>query len=169
MLVGSAAADASVVAIKKVVATSERKTEDGRDIARYAFDGIDYPGVYTSWCTADGEGQGGELTVTFMADERIDGISIDVGAGAEVRALDVVSGDQVWRAVPVKGRADAKLGVTTRSTTLPSPTLGHDAVVAELDRGLAGTRLALTGNYFAGLAIEDCVARSKAEWTRVAT
>ncbi len=58
--------------------------------------------------------------------------------------------------------------VHTRSTTLPSPALGHDAVVAELDRGLAGTRLALTGNYFAGLAIEDCVARSKAEWTRVA-
>ncbi len=118
MLVGSAAADASVVAIKKVVATSERKTEDGRDIARYAFDGIDYPGVFTSWCTADGEGQGGELTVTFMADELIDGISIDVGAGAEVRALDVVSGDQVFRAVPVKGRADAKLGITTRSLTV---------------------------------------------------
>ncbi len=118
MLVGSAAADASVIAIKKVVATSERKGEDGRDVARYAFDGIDYPGVYTSWCTADGEGQGSELTVTFMADELIDGISIDVGAGAEVRALDVVSGDQVWRAVPVKGRADAKLGVTTRSLTV---------------------------------------------------
>jgi len=63
---------------------------------------------------------------------------------------------------------DALEVVHTRSTTLPSPTVGHDAVVAELDRGLAGTRLALTGNYFAGLAIEDCVARSKAEWTRIA-
>jgi UDP-galactopyranose mutase len=36
-----------------------------------------------------------------------------------------------------------------------------------MDRCLAGTRLALTGNYFAGLAIEDCVLRSNAEWARV--
>jgi len=56
----------------------------------------------------------------------------------------------------------------TRMTLLPSPALGHDRTVAELDRLLAGSRLALTGNYFAGLAIEDCVLRSKAEWARVA-
>ena len=51
---------------------------------------------------------------------------------------------------------------------LPSPVLGHDRVVGELDRMLAGSRLALTGNYFEGLAIEDCVQRSRAEWARVA-
>jgi len=55
-----------------------------------------------------------------------------------------------------------------RMTVLPSPTIGHDRTVAELDRMLAGSRLALTGNYFAGLAIEDCVLRSRAEWARVA-
>jgi UDP-galactopyranose mutase len=55
-----------------------------------------------------------------------------------------------------------------RMTVLPSPTIGHDRTVAELDRLLSGSRLALTGNYFAGLAIEDCVLRSKAEWGRVA-
>jgi UDP-galactopyranose mutase len=58
--------------------------------------------------------------------------------------------------------------VTQRMTLLPSPVLGHDRVVAELDRMLAGQRLALTGNYFEGLAIEDCVLRSRSEWTRVA-
>lgn len=53
-------------------------------------------------------------------------------------------------------------------TLLPSPVLGHDRTIAELDRMLAGTRLSLTGNYFEGLAIEDCVLRSRAEWARVA-
>jgi UDP-galactopyranose mutase len=51
---------------------------------------------------------------------------------------------------------------------LPSPSLGHDGIVAEIDRCLSGRKLAVTGNYFAGLAIEDCVLRSNAEWARVA-
>ena len=58
--------------------------------------------------------------------------------------------------------------VTRRMTLLPSPALGHDRVVGELDRMLSGSRLALTGNYFDGLAIEDCVQRSRGEWARVA-
>ena len=57
--------------------------------------------------------------------------------------------------------------IETRKT-LPAPALGHGELVAEIDRCLAGGRLALTGNYFAGLAIEDCVQRSVAEWNRVA-
>jgi UDP-galactopyranose mutase len=52
--------------------------------------------------------------------------------------------------------------------SLPSPALGHGEIVAEIDRCLAGSRLAVTGNYFEGLAIEDCVLRSNAEWRRVA-
>jgi UDP-galactopyranose mutase len=56
----------------------------------------------------------------------------------------------------------------TRRTLLPAPALGHDRVVAALDRLLAGRRLALTGNYFQGLAIEDCVQRSFEECARVA-
>jgi oxygen-dependent protoporphyrinogen oxidase len=59
--------------------------------------------------------------------------------------------------------------VSQRMTLLPSPVLGHDRVVAELDRMLAGQRLALTGNYFEGLAIEDCVLRSRDEWARIAS
>ncbi len=52
--------------------------------------------------------------------------------------------------------------------SLPAPALGHGEVVAEIDRCLAGGRLAVTGNYFEGLAIEDCVLRSNAEWARIA-
>jgi UDP-galactopyranose mutase len=59
--------------------------------------------------------------------------------------------------------------VSQRMTLLPSPVLGHDRVVTELDRMLAGQRLALTGNYFEGLAIEDCVLRSRDEWARIAS
>jgi UDP-galactopyranose mutase len=52
---------------------------------------------------------------------------------------------------------------------LPSPVLGHKDVVAGLDAALAAQpRLAVTGNWFAGLSIEDCVQRSRAEWQRVA-
>jgi UDP-galactopyranose mutase len=53
------------------------------------------------------------------------------------------------------------------SRTLPSPELGHAELVADVDRCLAGGKLAVTGNYFAGLAIEDCVQRSFAEWKRI--
>jgi len=51
---------------------------------------------------------------------------------------------------------------------LPSPAVGHAEIVRDVDAALAGGRLAVTGNYFAGLAIEDCVLRSRAEWARIA-
>ncbi|HUL61301.1 MAG TPA: FAD-dependent oxidoreductase [Anaeromyxobacteraceae bacterium] len=60
-------------------------------------------------------------------------------------------------------------GVIEQRLTLPSPALGHAEVIREIDRCLAGGRLAVTGNYFAGLAIEDCVLRSNDEWRRVNT
>jgi oxygen-dependent protoporphyrinogen oxidase len=58
--------------------------------------------------------------------------------------------------------------VAERRTVLPSPVLGHEEVVREIDRLSAGSRLSLTGNWFAGLAIEDCVDRSRGEWARIA-
>ena len=57
--------------------------------------------------------------------------------------------------------------VSERRTVLPSPVLGHASVIAGLDAALAGQRLAVTGNWFAGLSIEDCAQRSRAEWQRV--
>jgi len=73
------------------------------------------------------------------------------------------------RAAAVLGLSPDELGeVWERRTVLPSPVLGHQQLVAELDRALAGTRLALTGNWFAGLSLEDCAQRSRAEWARVA-
>jgi hypothetical protein len=57
--------------------------------------------------------------------------------------------------------------VVTRQTLLPSPVLGHDKLVEEVDGLLAGKPLLLTGNYFSGLAIEDCVSRSLGEFKRL--
>jgi oxygen-dependent protoporphyrinogen oxidase len=95
--------------------------------------------------------------------------------------------DPEWRAFAVhfktgrteeemRGRIAALLGVpqsafqdvARRMRILPSPVIGHDRTVAELDRMLSGGGLALTGNYFEGMAIEDCVLRSRSEWSRVA-
>lgn len=58
--------------------------------------------------------------------------------------------------------------VAGKRTTLPSPSLGHERIVEEIDRLSAGKRLAVLGNWFGGLSIEDCVDRSRREWTRVA-
>ena len=64
-------------------------------------------------------------------------------------------------------REDLPVPVEARRT-LPAPALGHADIVADVDRCLAGGKLAVTGNYFAGLAIEDCVLRSVEEWRRIA-
>lgn len=57
--------------------------------------------------------------------------------------------------------------VVHRSVELPSPRLGHKDIVAAIDKALAGTPLFVTGNYFEGLSIEDCVNRSKIESERL--
>jgi hypothetical protein len=58
--------------------------------------------------------------------------------------------------------------VTERRVVLPSPVVGHADLVLEIDRLLTGTPLGITGNYFDGLSIEDCVTRSVREAARLA-
>jgi protoporphyrinogen/coproporphyrinogen III oxidase len=57
--------------------------------------------------------------------------------------------------------------VVQRESRLPSPVIGHGAVTAEIDRSLAASKLSVTGNYFAGMAIEDCIVRSRKEFERI--
>ncbi len=57
--------------------------------------------------------------------------------------------------------------VEFRTNLLPAPAVGHDSLVASLDAELKGTTLFLTGNYFGGVSIEDCVARSAVEFARL--
>ncbi|HAO33292.1 MAG TPA: amine oxidase [Candidatus Competibacteraceae bacterium] len=50
---------------------------------------------------------------------------------------------------------------------LPALRVGQGKRAIRLDIALAGTRLALAGNYFGGVAIEDCVTRARAEFERL--
>lgn len=57
--------------------------------------------------------------------------------------------------------------IATAEHVVPSLRLGHKETIAEIDANLAGTPLLLTGNYFTGVAIEDCVSRSLQESRRL--
>jgi protoporphyrinogen oxidase len=50
---------------------------------------------------------------------------------------------------------------------VPSFKLGQKSIVKEIDSILKGKKLLLTGNYFSGMAIEDCISRSKSEFSRI--
>lgn len=66
-------------------------------------------------------------------------------------------------AVPTSG-----LGDTMAWThVLPSPRLGHGERIAVIDQVLTGAKLAVVGNAFEGMAIEDCIQRARAEAARV--
>ncbi|NBC13637.1 MAG: NAD(P)-binding protein [Gammaproteobacteria bacterium] len=49
---------------------------------------------------------------------------------------------------------------------LPALRKGHFNQIAALDRALAGGRVGITGNWFLGVSIEDCVTRSRSEHER---
>ena len=57
--------------------------------------------------------------------------------------------------------------VVQRESRLPSPVVGHGALTAQIDSQLAAGKLSVTGNYFAGMAVEDCIVRSIKEFDRI--
>jgi len=57
--------------------------------------------------------------------------------------------------------------VASKLNQLPALRVGHGERTKELNQALAGHRLALVGNYFSGVAIEDCVIRSRTEFERL--
>jgi protoporphyrinogen oxidase len=54
----------------------------------------------------------------------------------------------------------------THASSLPALAMGHADVTKEIDQQLPGSGLYITGNYFGGLAIEDCSLRSRQEAQR---
>jgi oxygen-dependent protoporphyrinogen oxidase len=57
--------------------------------------------------------------------------------------------------------------VVIRDNFVPALKVGYKQVIAEIDRLTAKSALLLIGNYFDGMAIEDCLNRSRAEFDRL--
>jgi len=64
-------------------------------------------------------------------------------------------------------RADVVAGMKRVTNRLPALRIGHDERVGRIDQALAGKRLAVTGNWFYGVSIEDCLTRSHREYERL--
>ena len=90
------------------------------------------------------------------------------GCAFHFRPASLSPQDQIERACAALGavpeRIAAQAWVTNR---LPALRAGHAALVERLDRGLAGRRLGVTGNWFLGVSIEDALTRSRAEMARL--
>jgi protoporphyrinogen oxidase len=76
--------------------------------------------------------------------------------------------ERVERACKALGVGPEKVAAREWITNrLPALRAGHLDLVDKIDDLLAGSRLALTGNWFQGVSIEDCLTRSRREYERL--
>ncbi|MDQ6981407.1 MAG: FAD-dependent oxidoreductase [Mariprofundus sp.] len=54
-----------------------------------------------------------------------------------------------------------------KTNRLPAPDMGHHQLMARVDELLSNKSLGLVGNYFAGVAVEDCLERVEHEFSRL--
>lgn len=82
---------------------------------------------------------------------------------------DILNNDaKLKRIAEVLGIKTAQIEhVVAKESFVPSLKVGHDALVAKIEQSISTSRLMLTGNYFDGMAIEDCVSRSLKEFVRL--
>ncbi len=57
--------------------------------------------------------------------------------------------------------------IVAKENFIPALKVGHDTLVRDIQQLISGSRLLLTGNYFEGIAIEDCITRSLKELLRL--
>lgn len=75
---------------------------------------------------------------------------------------------QVERICKVLGIGEDRVGGIARVTNrLPALRAGHQELVRRIDGWLASGRLGITGNWFLGISIEDCLTRSHREFERL--
>lgn len=67
----------------------------------------------------------------------------------------------------LKIQSSSLLYIFHKTNRLPSPDRGHHQLIAHLDEMLVKEPLALVGNYFAGVAVEDCLERVESEFNRL--
>lgn len=76
--------------------------------------------------------------------------------------------EKIEKVCDVLGISEDKILTSFEKVNLvPSLRLGHYDLVDEIDQLLKGLPIFISGNYFAGLSIEDCVSRSKQEVERM--
>lgn len=98
----------------------------------------------------------------FMPDSRYRGFAFHFrpqGLGLDSKV------ERACRALGVP--ADSVCAVAQAAHRLPALRKGHMALVDGLDQRLNGVCLGLTGNWFLGVSIEDCLTRSRSEMLRL--
>jgi len=97
----------------------------------------------------------------YLPDERYRGFTFHFPARA------VSQDDQMERICRALGiERDRISGVQRVTNRLPALRAGHQELVRRIDAQLEGGRLAITGNWFLGVSIEDCLTRSHQESDR---
>ena len=98
----------------------------------------------------------------YLADGAYRGFSFHFRPGA------LTPEDQQQRACAALGIAPVAIsGLARVHNRLPALRVGHGERVARIDTALAGTRLGITGNWFQGVSVEDCLTRSHQECERL--
>jgi protoporphyrinogen oxidase len=98
----------------------------------------------------------------YLPDERYRGFAFHFRRG------ELEAGAQVERICRALGIAETRIaGIAWVANSLPALRAGHQDLVRRIDRSLAGGRLAVTGNWFLGVSIEDCLTRSHQECERL--
>jgi len=101
------------------------------------------------------------VTRDVVPDKRLRAFTFHFGTG---QTLD----QRIDRICAVIGLARNQLAhVATHAASLPSLALGHAEIAQEIDCHLPGTGLYIAGNYFGGLAVEDCSLRAAKEAARL--
>jgi protoporphyrinogen oxidase len=98
----------------------------------------------------------------YVGDEQFRGFTFHFRPG------EATADDQLNRACTALGiEQDAIAGLERVVNRLPALRVGHADLVARIDAGLTGKRLGITGNWFHGVSIEDCLTRSEQEHARL--
>jgi len=98
----------------------------------------------------------------FLADARYRGFAFHFPGGI-LNEADRISA--ACAALDVS--ADKIVATANLCNRLPSLRKGHQGLVEALDRTLADLPISITGNWFLGVSIEDCVTRSRSEHERL--
>jgi len=97
----------------------------------------------------------------FLDDPRYRGFAFHFPGGLFDQAQQLAAACAALATTPAQVVATAQI-----SNRLPSLRRGHLQVIAALDVALANTAIGVTGNWFLGVSIEDCITRSRAEHER---